>query len=183
MCNRCNYDIKMFYIVENPDVYVQLSRSLILSKLFYSCAIWRPHEKKHIDLLRSMQSKFMSCLRWRCTFRANDFVFPSILSILDVNERANVNALGQLERAELVSHFFVTRHNNLRSRGKMLPKDIAHTEQINNVYAWRISRWLCANSTAARKLLVSHVLIFTAFTLLHMLLALFILKKGVLNTI
>lgn len=72
----------------------------------------------------------MRHLRLRYTFGPNDIILSSIVSII---ERANVNVLKQLKRAELMNYFSDIRPNNRGSHNTFLSKATARTEH-NNMY-------------------------------------------------
>lgn len=130
------------FAIKDPDVYIRLYRSLVLSKILYCSPVWEPYLKKHRNLIESVQKKFKKRLYWRCSIQKSNIVLPPISSLL---QRQNIRSLSQLQRANLSNHFFDIKPNNLQSGCSILPKAVARTEHVNNCFAWRMSRWLHEN--------------------------------------
>ena len=125
------------FIVNNPLVYVNMYKSIVLSRIMYCSPVWEPHHKKYIAMLEGVQSKFLKRLRWRCNLSGANIKLPSIT---DLFYKQNIATLKQLKNAGLIANFFNVRHNRLRSGCTITPKEVARTELINNIFAWRLTR-------------------------------------------
>ena len=122
------------FVIKEPDVYIRLYKSIVLSKLLYCSPVWFPHLKKHKKLLENVQSLFLRRLRWRCGSQTCDVDLPSIEALM---VRQDDRILCTLKNADLFSHFFDVQPNHLRSQCTITTKCIARSEHLNNVFAWR----------------------------------------------
>ena len=129
------------FTVRTPSVYIHLYKSLILSKFIYCAPIWKPYLRKHRLALDSIHRKFVRRLRFRCgpDLSVDSFSIPLVSTVMDDQD---VSVLFVLKRANLLDHFFKFNSNRLRSRCTVGPKSLARTERINNMFSWRVSRWI-----------------------------------------
>jgi len=60
------YMIFRCFSISRPDVYLHLYRSLVIPKLMYCSAVWRPHQKFLLDRFTGIENKFLERLSLRC---------------------------------------------------------------------------------------------------------------------
>src|SRR5688572_5751281 len=93
--------------------------------------------EKDVNLITSVQRKFVRRLCWRCSLSSEEVHLPSIESLL---HNQNIRMLYQLYRINMIDHFFDLSQNSRRSGLSITPKAVARTDRINNLYSWRLTR-------------------------------------------
>ena len=122
-------------IVKNPEFYKRLYVSLVVSELLYCCPVWLPYKQKHIRMLESVARYFDRRLHHRCGLPRGSIVVPSVMSILSARD---IGTLRRLLDLNLVNHFVEVRKSRSRSACIVRSKGIAHTENVRNIFSWRI---------------------------------------------
>ena len=132
------------FSTKSPFVYIHLYKSLVITKFIYCAPVWKPHLRKHLLALNKVHSKFIDRLRWRCDLQKS-FDLSLIPTVTETIDTQDVKALSILNRANLLSYFFNTSSNNLRSIFTVRPKHLPRTEKIRNMFSWRMAKWICEN--------------------------------------
>lgn len=127
------------FITRNPEHYVRLYKAIVVPRLLYCSAVWRPHLTRDTNIILAVQSRFISRLARRCggDRSALSGLLPEIDDMLD---RADRSAVSALAKADLIDLFFTIRENSLRSGMTVAPFGTATTDAINNAFSWRIAR-------------------------------------------
>lgn len=123
------------FVVRNPEFYIRLYVSLVVSRLLYCCPVWLPHKKKHIRMLQVVQSYFLRRVHLRCALPKGTIVLPHVEYAL---AEQDLRSLGRLISIGLKDQFFTVRRNSLRSKCTISPKELAKTDTVANMFSWRI---------------------------------------------
>ena len=107
------------FVVRNPEFYLRLFQSLVVSRLLYCCPVWLPHAQKHIRMLQTVQSYFLRRLHLRCAIPLGTTVLPPIETILSDQDGRTVRRLIAIG---LSDHFFSVRRNSRKTLCSVLPK-------------------------------------------------------------
>lgn len=126
--------------VRKPDVYIRLFQAIIIPKLTYCSPIWRPYLVKHITAIENVRRRFLRRLKLRCG--SNESSAQDLESLDKLMDEADIRGLMCIKRAGLLTQFFDIKRTSLRSRVKIDPKCIARTERVNQMYSWRVSRYV-----------------------------------------
>ncbi|KAI5747470.1 hypothetical protein M8J77_014972 [Diaphorina citri] len=96
--------------ISDPDPYLLLFKSLILSKLHYASVVWMPNTQKRKQLLESVQASFCR----RLFFKLNGFypAYPEPISYADLREQLCL--LSVESQHEVIS--LLTLHRVLNNR-------------------------------------------------------------------
>ena len=88
------------FVSRNPELYNELYRSLIASRFQYCSPVWRPHLKKHLNLLDSVRRRFHRRLELRCGYSV-----PSPISLSDLFDEQDLISYFLLKRSGCIDHF------------------------------------------------------------------------------
>lgn len=127
------------FIIARANFYIQLYKALVLPKFLYCCEVWRPHYKKYIEALEHVQNKFVKRLTIRCNIDRNKIDLDSIATL---HRNADMRMYNRLKKSGALNKYFDIRANNLRSRQTVCSREVARTEAVNNMFAWRMARQL-----------------------------------------
>ena len=129
------------FVSRSPAFYVELFKSLVVSRLLYCSPVWRPHLKKHLIMLEMVRKRFLRRLSWRCNTTSS----PFIKSIPELFDEQDLRMFNLLQREGLIDHFISVRPNSLRSGISYSPRSTARDDTVHNQFSWRLCRKL--NST------------------------------------
>ena len=128
------------FVTRSPDFYLELYRSLVLSRIRYCCPVWRPFRRKHLEMLDSVRKRFLRRLQWRCGSAS----ISTVVTFYRLFDEEDMRMLQTLRREDLLAHFLDCRPNSLRSGMSFSPKAIPRDDTVNNHFSWRICRKLNA---------------------------------------
>ena len=97
------------FISRSPEFYLELCKSLVLSRFSYCCLVWRPFLKTHLVLLESVKTRFRKRLEWGCGLT------PIRQEISEISDQHDMRLFCSLRQEGLLDHFFTCRSNSLRS--------------------------------------------------------------------
>jgi hypothetical protein len=127
------------FLIKSPEFYINIYRSLVIPKFLYCSEVWRPYMRKHVEAIERVQRRFLRRVAFRCGIdRASLFLPP----ISELHSRADRRMYKRLLRTGDISHFVNVRENALRSGQTITAIEVARTERLNNIFAWRIVRAL-----------------------------------------
>lgn len=124
------------FVVRNPELYIRLYDSLVISRLLYCGSVWLIHKRKHIRMLQAAQSPSSDSTNSPalCSTRGNECATPieSTLSDQDTRTLGSLISLG-------LNHFFAIRKNSFRSQCYVLSVGLARADTIiANMFSRRI---------------------------------------------
>jgi len=134
----CNTILRCF-IIKKPEFYVGLFKSLVLPRFIYCSEVWRPYLKKHVEAIERVRSKFIRRVSIRCNVEKDSVKLPLISQMHIENDLRMYN---RLQRTNNLSRYLNIRENNLRSNQTVSTVEVARTERVNNMFAWRMVRIL-----------------------------------------
>jgi len=130
------------FLIKPPEIYMPLFKTLIIPKLLYCSAVWRPHLLKHINLIENVQARFLRRVRFRCCLDKKELSLDELPKIMT---QQDTRMLYKLKEINILKDFLNISTNSRRSQNTITSKQVARNEVINNMYAWRIARWLHNN--------------------------------------
>ena len=134
----CNLIFRCF-IIKTPDFYINLYKSLVIPKLLYCCEVWRPYLRKHTEAIDNVQKRFVRRVSRRCDVPRDSIDLRSITELFDA---ADISMYARICRNDDVDKFFRLRDNSLRSGVTITALEVAASERVNNLFAWRAARLL-----------------------------------------
>lgn len=93
--------------------------------------------QRDMNLLQSVQNRFVKRVAWRCNVHRASLVLPSVAELQQKND---FRMFRRLQRTDSFIKYFDVRQNNLRSRVFVNPPEIATLDIVNNSFAWRMAR-------------------------------------------
>jgi len=133
----CNFILRSF-VLDKADVYFKLFDTYVMPLLTYACPVWHPKLKKDLELLERIQSRFTRRVCFRSNVCIEDIDRPKII---DIFKHHDANILKRLlNDVRFTDRFFEVRVTITRREVNLVPKAIARSELINNLFAWRVAR-------------------------------------------
>ena len=108
----------------------------ILPILLYCSTVWRPKDKRGIDLLRKAQRRFSRRVEFRCGLERRSL---ELVDIIDRFHKADLRVLRKImKNDDCFDEFFELSYRNTRRGFSLAPKTRAATVKLEQGFAWRI---------------------------------------------
>jgi len=124
------------FTIDQPLVYLRLFESLVIPKILYGAAVYRPSLQKDWKRIERVQGLFVRRVAYRCKMDREVIQMKSMEERFDeADERIFCKLLG----SESMGRFFTISVSNTRAGRCFYPKYVARTSIVNNIFAWRIA--------------------------------------------
>ena len=133
----CNTIFRCF-IVKSADFYTNLYTSLVVPRFLYCSEVWRLYLKKP-DAIERVQNRFIRRVSKRCDIPRSAIV---LRPISELHDEADMRMYDRLCTLNMIEQFVEIRENSLRSGRTVSAHEVARTDRINNLFAWRLARRL-----------------------------------------
>ena len=135
-------------VIKDLPFYIKLYQTLVVLRLTYCCETWRPYLKKDKLALDRIRSRFLRQVALR---RGIDTV-PTLLKDLNVIfDTADRNMFSRLKSQPCFEVLFRKLDSGLRMRRVPQPFSRATTDEILNMFVWRVCRQLCSFTSLHKK--------------------------------
>lgn len=136
---RTNFILRSFTI-NKPEVYYRLFDVYILPILTYGSPVWNPSLKKDIKLLQTVYNNFRRRVAYKCSINKKDVRDLIIADVLKDCDKKMFSFI--VDRPHFCDEIFNYVFTRTRTICKHRPKFIARTESVNNLFPWRVTRFL-----------------------------------------
>ena len=134
----CNLILRSF-ITQRVDFYLKLYRAFVISKMMYCSEIWSPFLECEKRILERVQRRFIRSVARRCKIDGSEVRLQTIESLhRDIDSRV----FHRLKSTDRFLELFKVSFNERRSRCVYDTHNLANSETINNIFAWRMVRML-----------------------------------------
>lgn len=126
-------------ILREPETYIRLFDTYVLSKMLYAAPVWRPQHKKDIKLLQTVCNRFRSRVAFRC------HVPKYSVPLVDINDRLDLCDTRLLDKIvnylpDICDKLFDHGTSSSRLRNTVRSKFIPRKDLVNNLFPFRSTR-------------------------------------------
>ena len=126
-------------IVRDPDIYMYLFETFVLSKLLYASSVWRPQHKNEIKLLQRVCNTFRRRLAYKCNVPKEAIRKTDITQTLEKSD-ARIFQTILKHMPVLANEMFTQQATISRAKAIIKPTYIPRKELVNNLFPFRAYR-------------------------------------------
>ena len=120
-------------IVRDPDIYMHLFETFVLSKLLYASSVWRSQHKNEVKLLQRVCNTFRRRLAYKCNVPKEAIRKTDITQTLD---KFDVKIFQTIRKhmPVLANEMFSQQATTSRAKTIIKPRYIPRKELVNNLF-------------------------------------------------
>lgn len=134
--SKLSFLIMRTFTIQDPAVYLRLFESLVVPKVIYGAAVYRPHLIGDWQSVEKIQSRFLARVAHRCGVEKRS------LNMKTMNERfeeVENRFLRLILSSDHVENFFTISDSDRRQGRTFRPVAVARSSVLMGQFAWRVA--------------------------------------------